>query len=349
MKKRLPVLLHVLLWLALLAFSLFTHFNLGPLKAIPVHWLVLDVVQTFTFHLALFYFNWFVLVPKVLAKGNVLFYALAVIATLTLYSAVRAPIDIYEKKKLAEVDKSMAEQLRKYPQSGEFAYVMFQLAITGVMNIFLSSSLRVTGDYLRNERRRKELEHQHTTTELELLKSQVNPHFLFNTLNNIYSLAYQNAPSTPDAIMKLSLLLRYQLYETNSPLVPLEKEVEHLQHLLDLHKLRLPSPELLSIEVEGDVSRMQVPPMLLMPLVENMFKHGLTTAPMHVLVAVQQSQLVFSTSNTLKPNATPAAYGGIGLQNLQRRLELLYPGAFTLETSSVNSLFKARLVLTHLS
>ncbi|QHL86542.1 histidine kinase [Nibribacter ruber] len=344
MQKRLPFFLHLLLWTGLLCFNLFY----GNYSQVPVpwQWTALDKGQTFLFHIALFYFNWFVLVPKILARDKVLLYALAVIGTLALFAAVRAPLEILEMKKMASYNPTLAAQIAKYPSRLAFPQTMFQLAVMGVMNIFLSSALKVTGDYLRNERRRKELEHQHTATELELLKAQVNPHFLFNTLNNIYSLAYQQAPNTPDAIMKLSLLLRYQLYETDTPLVPLEKELEHLQHLLDLHKLRLTNPSLLTLEVSGDVASVHLPPMLLMPLVENMFKHGVASASMALHLQVTDSMLTFTTRNqTKQPNASPT-YGGLGLQNLRRRLDLLFPSRHTLSTQQDGQWYTATLILS---
>ncbi|WP_207430854.1 sensor histidine kinase [Sabulibacter ruber] len=347
MKKHTPLLLHVLLWVALLVFNLF--YSNFRYNSLPITWKLVDLAQTFLFHLALFYFNWFVLVPKILAKDKVVLYALTVILTLAAFAALRTPLELYEWKRIAAHDPKIAAQIRKSPAITRFSTIMVQLAIMGIMNVFLSSALKVTGDYLRNERRRKELEHQQTTTELELLKAQVNPHFLFNTLNNIYSLAYQNAPSTPDAILKLSLLLRYQLYETDTPLVPLEKEIEHLEHLLDLHRLRLPNPELLTLDVKGTVSKVLLPPMLLMPLVENMFKHGLTTAPMHICLHTEDGQLTFATHNTSKRTPNQDAFGGIGLQNLRRRLELLYPNAYTLDTQLQNQQFDVKLVLNTLS
>ncbi|WP_190300406.1 sensor histidine kinase [Rufibacter hautae] len=348
MKKRLPVLLHLLLWFALLAFALWVHFRVDRLD-LPLSWVAMDVVQTFAFHLALFYFNWFVLL-RILAKGNVLGYALAVVSTIALFAAVRSPIEVFQITQEASVTPKMAEQIAKHPSMLDFKTQMMQLGVMGLMNVFLSSALKVTGDYLRTERRRKELELQHTTTELDLLKAQVNPHFLFNTLNNIYSLAYQNAPSTPDAILKLSLLLRYQLYETNTPVVPLARELEHVEHLLDLHRLRLTQPELLTLEVQGDISGLLLPPMLLMPLVENMFKHGLSSAPMQVHLSAQNGALTFTTRNRIKALAgTQDNYGGIGLQNLKRRLELLYPGAHTISTWQEDQDYIAELSLTRLS
>lgn len=349
MKKHLPLLLHILLWVALLGFSLWSYFNVGDLE-VPLPLLSMEVAQTLAFHLVLFYFNWFVLLPRLLAKGNVGGYALAVVVTLVGYAAARSPIEIYFKKTAAEVSPSLAAQIAKHPNMLDFDTIMIQVGVFGVMNIFLSSSLKVTGDYLRNERRRKELELQHTTTELELLKAQVNPHFLFNTLNNIYSLAYQKAPSTADAILKLSLLLRYQLYETNSHVVPLEREVEHVDHLLDLHRLRLTDSSLLTFQVNGDVSGLSVPPMLLMPMVENMFKHGLTTAPMHVQLQKENGALTFSTKNRVKAgDSHKDTFGGIGLQNLRRRLELLYPNAYTFTTQQQEQDFIATLTLTRFS
>ncbi|GGK69396.1 sensor histidine kinase [Rufibacter glacialis] len=349
MKKLLSVLLHVLLWLALLSFSLWVHFNLDQ-KQVPWTWVALDVAQTFAFHLALFYFNWFVLLPRLLAKGNVAAYALAVVTTLVVFAAVRSPIEIFQNKKQASRDPKFAEQLTRHPGQLDYKNVMIPLLVMGIMNVFLSSALKVTGDYLRTERRRKELELQQATTELELLKAQVNPHFLFNTLNNLYSLAYQGSPSTADAIMKLSLLLRYQLYETDAQLVPLAREVEHLHHLLDLHRLRLTNPSLLGLQVKGETGQVSVPPMLLMPLVENMFKHGLTSAPMQVQVTVENGTLTFTTHNRLKTGTNPErTFGGIGLQNLKRRLELLYPNAHSFSTQQQDQEFTATLTLTRLS
>ncbi|GAA4298913.1 sensor histidine kinase [Nibribacter koreensis] len=343
MKKRLPLLLHILLWVALIAFNFF--FSNTYESKTPWQWVVLDKTQTFLFHIALFYFNWFILLPKLLAKDKVVLYALAVIFTLAVFGLVRAPIEIFELKQLATIDEDLAKQLAKFPDRLSYLSTMFQLSIMGLMTVFLSSALKVTGDYLKNERLRKELEHQQTATELELLKAQVNPHFLFNTLNNIYSLAYQQAPNTPDAIMKLSLLLRYQLYETDMPLVLLEKEMEHLQNLLDLHRLRLTDPRLLSLEIHGETGHFQLPPMLLMPLVENMFKHGLASGPMKLWLEVNNNTLTFTASNLLKPNSPSESYGGLGLQNLRRRLAILYPGHHSLETQVVGQEFRATLSL----
>ncbi|MBC3540209.1 sensor histidine kinase [Rufibacter sediminis] len=347
MKKHLPLLLHLLLWLGLLALALWVHFGIDRTE-MPLSWVALDVAQTFAFHLVLFYLNWFILL-RILAKGNVLGYALAVLLSLVLFAAVRSPIEIFQIEKQASVSPKAAEVLRKHPNQVELKNVMIPLLVMGLMNVFLSSSLRVTGEYLRNERRRKELELQHTSTELELLKAQVNPHFLFNTLNNIYSLAYQNSPATPDAILKLSLLLRYQLYETNTPVVALEREVEYLEHLLDLHRLRLTDPALLTFQVNGAINGISIPPMLLMPLVENMFKHGLTTAPMEVTLSSEPGSLTFTTKNRLKGSGPQGSFGGIGLQNLRRRLELLYPQAFSFSTRQQDQDFIAELSLTNLS
>ncbi|WP_082780402.1 sensor histidine kinase [Rufibacter sp. DG15C] len=348
MKNRLPLMLHVLLWLGLIVFNI-VYSNL-QYSEMPWQWWAFDKAQTFLFHIGLFYFNWFLLVPKILAKDKVVLYAVAVLVSLAVFGAVRAPLELFEFKQLAAFDAELAKQLAKFPDRFTFFRIMLQLSIMGLMNIFLSSALKVTGDYLKNERLRKELEHQHMATELELLKAQVNPHFLFNTLNNIYSLAYQQAPNTPDAIMKLSLLLRYQLYETNTTLVPLEKEIEHLQNLLDLHRLRLTDPSLLSLEIKGDIcTSFSIPPMLLMPLVENMFKHGLASAPMHLWLEVNGNTLTFTTSNSLKANSPSEVYGGLGLGNLRRRLALLYPHAHTFETKTVGQEFTATLTLSNLT
>ncbi|PRY12366.1 histidine kinase [Pontibacter ummariensis] len=296
----------------------------------------LDILVGFLFHLLIFYFNWYVLIPQYLARNRILLYIAAVLATLLAVAIIQAPLDYYV--------------FREYNPGLEALFMperLLQYAMGGLVTVFISSALKVTGNFIRNERRNKELETQKLMAELAYLKSQVNPHFLFNTLNNIYSLAYKQHPETPDAIMKLSLLMRYMLYESNDTLVSLEKEVEHIKNFIDLQRLRLREGTSIKFNIEGDLSNKRIAPMLLMTLVENAFKHGLVSKNEIGIIMnldVQDNSLTFNTINNTSSHKK-REYGGIGLENLKRRLKLLYPNGHILKFQEKEGTFYATLKL----
>ncbi|MBB6610052.1 histidine kinase [Pontibacter sp. Tf4] len=331
-KKRYQIALHVLAWLA---FSTWVLYYINGTKALTPH-RVLDVLVGLAFWLLIFYINWYYLIPKYLARNRLMLYIVNVLVLLLLYGLVKSPMDYYV--------------FREFNPKMEAVYTserMLQYGLGGLMLIFISSGLKVTGNYIRNERRNKELENQKLVAELAFLKSQVNPHFLFNTLNNIYSLAYKQHPETPDAIMKLSLLMRYMLYESNDTLVCLDKEVEHINNFIDLQKLRLREQTSIKFNIEGDIEGKQIAPMLMMTLVENAFKHGLVSKnEIGILInlAVSDKFLLFSTVNNSSTHKK-REFGGIGLENLKQRLKLLYPNQHKLTFEEKDGVFYATMKL----
>ncbi|MBC5991373.1 sensor histidine kinase [Pontibacter cellulosilyticus] len=330
LKKRYTVAIHVAVWLI---FGIWI-FYLASSKQTITLGKALDVLVGLLFPVGIFYFNWYVLISKYLARNKIFLYISAVVATLFALALIQAPIDYYI--------------FRKYNPSMEALYStdrIIQYMVSGLVVVFISSALKVTGNYIRNERLNKELETQKLTAELAYLKSQVNPHFLFNTLNNIYSLAYKQSPDTPDAIMKLSLLMRYMLYESNDTLVSLDKEVDHIKNFIDLQKLRLREQTSIKFNIEGDLAGKQIAPMLLMTLVENAFKHGLVSKNEIGIIlnlTVEHDRLVFSTVNNTSTHKK-REFGGIGLENLKRRLNLLYPERHKLTFEEKDGTFYATL------
>jgi LytS/YehU family sensor histidine kinase len=230
----------------------------------------------------------------------------------------------------------------------------YHLPLGGLI-LLLSAGLRLAGDYLRQREDRRELERQHMRTELSLLKTQLQPHFLFNTLNNIYSLTLQASPQAPEAVMRLAELMRYQLYDSTDDLVPLAREIKHLRGFLALQLLRLPpdeADEALPFTVllpPGAEYARRLPPMLLLPLVENAFKHGdLAARPLVARLHLQlepDGRLLFSVLNYCGHQAAsdPAPPGGMGLTNLRRRLELLYPGRHRLTVAATVTEYQVKL------
>jgi len=172
--------------------------------------------------------------------------------------------------------------------------------------------------------------------ELQLLKAQVHPHFLFNTLNNIYSFIINDSPVAPEAIKKLSTLLRYIIYECNQPLVKLEKELKMIRGYIDLEKIRYGESFNMSLQIQGNAINKMICPLLLIPFLENSFKHGASQMLTHPWVSldivIEEQDLYFNLSNS-KPTLTAekTVTKGLGLRNVKKRLAILYPGTHVLD------------------
>jgi two-component system, LytTR family, sensor kinase len=184
--------------------------------------------------------------------------------------------------------------------------------------------------------------------ELKALKAQINPHFLFNNLNTIYSLASNKDERTKDVILKLSDFLRYVLYDTTSESIPLEKEVEIIRTYVELQKERVnPLITQVTLTLEGDFSNANIIPLLLLPLAENCFKHGIGKEPGKILIQIRfdGKQLLFTTGNTiaLREKTGKEENGGIGINNVEKRLNLLYPNRHSLHFEEANGMYKVEL------
>ncbi|MFD2787689.1 sensor histidine kinase [Hymenobacter rubripertinctus] len=291
----------------------------------------------------LFYLNW-LLMPRLFRRGWLGAYLAVLVVGLAAFCALRIGMSYgFDEVKV----QGQSQPLRYYVWVLQPYYLLL-----GGQILLLSFFLRLAGDYLREREQRHELEQQHLRTELALLKTQLHPHFLFNTLNNIYSLTLHASPQAPEAVLRLAELMRYQLYESTDDLVPLAREISHLQSFLTLQQLRLPTADEADEAIEfrillppGAAHTLRLPPMLLLPLVENAFKHGDLTARPHVvrlnLELAPGGQLHFLVRNRVAPEAAPP--GGVGLANLRRRLELLYPGTHALVITANQQEYAVRL------
>ena len=217
--------------------------------------------------------------------------------------------------------------LPEYFRAGYFSLMIVSLLLC-LMAIGIALSIRYM--MRRSERKQKEVE-----AELAWLKNQINPHFLFNTLNNISSLAQIDGDETQEAIMQLSDLLRYAMYETNKPRVPINGEVEFMQNYINLMKLRCNEMTTVNSTFNVQCSTLEVAPLLFISLIENAFKHGMNSnapATIDIRLEQQDDMLIFNCDNTNNPKPTKDRSGsGIGLENTRRRLDLLYPGRYTWE------------------
>lgn len=281
--------------------------------------------------LAIFYYtNIFFLIPRYLKREKIGIYISYVILCIILiffyYQAVEQWYD--------SDPNVMREQLARGPSKYKSARKIYGPIFSAIFIFAMSTSIHVTSKWFKNEKQKKEMENEKLISELSFLKSQVSPHFLFNTLNNIYSLSLSNSEHTSDAIMKLSHLLRYMLYESQDKLVSIKKEVDYLQHYMDLQKIRLTKDVVIQFKTEGDFESKMIEPMLLIPFIENAFKHGINYSEksfVSIYISVDDHKLFLKVENSLFPkNREKRENSGIGLTNTRKRLELLYPGRHTL-------------------
>ncbi len=192
------------------------------------------------------------------------------------------------------------------------------------------------------------LKHEYAQAKLALLRSQLDPHFFFNTLNNLYGLSVEGSEQTPGVILQLADMMRYTLYEGSAERVPLKRELEYLQQYIALHQLRYQKEVEIDMEVNIEENEHEIPPLLLIVLLENAFKHGvesmLNRAFLRVGVAVNHKELVYTVENNFDPDEDPKT-NGIGLSNLRKRLDLLYPAKHQLEIQKSKDIFFAQLKL----
>ena len=226
--------------------------------------------------------------------------------------------------------------------AGFSSFLIFALLVN-LMAIFIALSIRYV--MRQGEKKQKEVE-----AELAWLKNQINPHFLFNTLNNISSLTQIDADKAQDTVMQLSDLLRYAMYETNKPKVPLDGEVEFMRNYIELMKLRCNEMTTVSETFEVEDGKAEVAPLLYISLIENAFKHGMNSnAPATIDISLTQKDgtLVFTSDNTNNPKPTKDRSGsGIGLENTRRRLDLLYSGRYQWEqTITPENIYHIKITL----
>lgn len=335
MNKNRQIFLHVILWTAIFLFFLFANSNNGIIKYESiVIFIYFGVLNT-----GIFYINGLLILPKYLRMRKYRNYA-GVIILLILISG-------FIKYGLAYCFKEIV--LIRGEQKGYITFPLYYLlsVITSTFFILLSTAYRFLTDWFINEKLINDRENEKLTVELAFLKSHINPHFLLNSLNNIYSLAYQKSEKTPEAVLKLSEIMRYMLYESNDTKVELSQEIRYLRNYIELQKIRIKGNVFVEMNISGDDQHQTIVPFILIPFVENAFKHGIATeaaCPIIIQIHIRQGKLQFKISNK-KSMQNKDETGGIDLKNVKRRLDLLYPGKYKLNIEDNTSSYTCELFL----
>lgn len=236
-----------------------------------------------------------------------------------------------------------------YSLSGDMKQRIYDNVIPHFFLVIAGAAVKLMIDYARLQQRMAETAKEKAEAELNFLKSQINPHFLFNSLNSVYFLIDKNNTEARQSLHKFSDMLRYQLYEMNGAKIPVEKEISYLKDYVDLQKLRKDDHFSVSLNYSPQVSGFMIEPLLLVPFVENAFKHVSTHTHGNNFIKLDLSrnngQFSFSATNSKDEGKTTDPYSGIGLNNVKRRLELLYPGKHELNIKDENGVYKVDLKL----
>ncbi|MFD2606094.1 sensor histidine kinase [Euzebyella marina] len=216
-------------------------------------------------------------------------------------------------------------------------------AVSILLYIFLGSTIRVFEEWRRNELKKRKIQEERNMTELKALKNQINPHFLFNSLNNIYSLVVKESKKAPMQIIMLSDLMRYMLYQTDDEFVYLKSEIEYLQNYVALQKMRLYNNAGVRLQVIGELEGQRIRPLLFVSIVENAFKYGtynVNDVLIEILFKIKGNNIYFECRNKIGGEIKETADSGIGLKNTKERFELLYPDKHDITIRSTDEIFE---------
>jgi len=248
------------------------------------------------------------------------------------------------------VEELILEQIF-YPDSRGKSFPGFIYTLIGILpTILILVGFKFAWDAQQKQSELEQLNTAMAESRMQFLKSQINPHFLFNNLNNLYAYALEESPKTPTIILKLSSLLRYMLYDCQEKLVLVEKEINSLQDFIHLQELQIEDRGDIQFTTSGQTSNWKIAPLILIVFIENCFKHSTSSQTDNIQIdidlAIQGAQLIMNCSNTFSPTTnTQKLTKGIGLKNVKDRLALLYPNAHQLDIQENRNVYKVQLEL----
>lgn len=348
--------LHIIGW------GLLMFFNVMIIKGAGVKIDIARQIIQLTIFLLVFYSFYFLIAPLLLKKKKILFIIASVVfisgAIVTNQTIQRH----YHEKIIQEVIKERRKQVGNSEgsereirlQRDKPPFVRRNLrfqnsALQVLFFVLVSLILRFIQKWQHDEKEKYVLEKEKSDAELQFLKQQINPHFLFNSLNSIYSLANKKSDLTTEAILKLSGILRYVLYHSEKKLVPLIDEIATIENYIELQRLRLTKKVLLNYDTKGNPENYLIEPLLLMPIFENAFKFGvdsITESFIDIHLEINSGKLYLHATNKIVPQKEKSDEdSGIGIKNIKRRLELLYPDNYILYIDQQELVFNLKLNL----
>ena len=354
------IILHILAWFLLLGLPFYSakRFELGN------DFLFMYYTVTLISGL-IFYINYLILVPRFFfQKRKYKYYLSALILIIVFYFVTDISIKLIfslvsKDNRTEQINRPPDQERRRMPPRNEIigpgfpvreAHIIPYLS-SSLFLVFFSLGLRALERQSRIEKMQEEMEREKLNSELAFLKNQVSPHFFFNTLNNIYSLISINAEDSRKAVLKLSKLMRYLLYESEQGNTKLSQEIDFMKNYIDLMKLRMSEKVTLSVSLPEEYENINIPPLLFIPFIENAFKHGISYREksfIDINMLSGKDSITFRCINSTvgKNENGEKEHSGIGLENVSKRLSLLYPGKHDLKINRSESTFEVLLFIS---
>ncbi|MGV6831158.1 MAG: sensor histidine kinase [bacterium] len=325
---------HLVIWICFLIFPLTAGYM--EFGRIPGEMIIRTLVGSI-----LLYYNYFFLVPKFLLKKKFVSYVILSIISLAIFNFLL--INYFSNETLDHFKKLLTVDPEAKFVNGIRYFIPFAFSLTLFL---LGGILRLVFTYFERERNAKILEANQKEAQIQFLRTQLNPHFLFNTLNGIYSLVRTKSDNAPDAILTLSELMRYMLYEVGESKVLLKKELNYINNYVELQKLRLKRSDQISLSFNGDPKNLKIQPLILITYIENAFKYGTDfqgRTQIIIKIKVIDNTLHFYIENPFITKKSNKDNSGIGQMNIRKQLDLIYAENYDLTISSNDGFYKVNL------
>src|SRR5687768_7249050 len=334
------LLLHLSFWCVYLSFNLYQITVFQRARGIAWGQLFTSAAIQLIFTMGIAYLNYFYTWPRFLNSKNLWRY----IAEFSIPFALLITARVHLQRYLID---GYTHQVEHFYSS----FFIVQITAVTLFIVLFVGMLRFAVDWFEFEARKKEVENERLIAELNFLKAQINPHFLFNTLNNLYYLAYTKSENTTEVIAKLSQMMRYMIYDSNHPRVLLSKELEYMQSYISLERLRLNDQIPIQFDISGNTENVWITPLIFITFLENAFKHGVSNnnpnAWVNITIQLKGNECIYTVKNSkLNSAAGTTEKSGIGLQNVQRRLALSYPGQYKIKIEDSPDVYFVQLNLS---
>jgi sensor histidine kinase YesM len=339
-KKLIEPVIHVIIWLSLYLILILMIKTLGPFKRVDGT-ILMPVTFGTIINLVLFYSTSLILIPRLSDRKKAGEFLLLISGLLILLTFVESVID------------SLLFTVYYSDRSESFSSQLLMNLVFNVIILSLALGYGFTKNWLKNEKLRQSMKQEKLSAELNFLKSQLNPHFLFNVLNMAYSSASGNGDEkTADIIEKLSGLMRYMLYESNVDQIELDKEIEYIRNYINLQRMRFSDdmPVTVNFNIRGDFSSSRIAPLILIQFIENAFKYGVKLekqSEIAISLSIINRELEFTVKNPIfiNPADVSKKTSGIGIENVRKRLEILYPDKHSLKIENSGGYYLVRLLM----
>jgi hypothetical protein len=355
------IIIYFIVWLFILVEPIFriTRFNVEISKNFQYVWI--SYIPVFI----LFLINTIWLIPKFLYNKKILLY-ISIVLVLSVLFVYANEIIVSAYRHSQMISRSWPpmgnpQQMgnpnltpppdffpRPHRPFGIHQLSFFSLFMRTILILGLNTAVKVTVQYFKDETKRRTIEQEYLKSELTFLQNQVSPHFFMNTLNNIHSLIDISTSDAQLSIVKLSKMMRYLLYESEQGNTTLQKEIDFLQSFIDLMKLRIDKSVEIKFSVPENIKNVTLPPLLMLPFIENSFKHGISYREksfIHINIEQKNNEIILECRNSIPANSFNDKPVGVGLKNVRKRLDLLFNSKYTLNITDNNKEFVVNLIL----